>query len=322
MEEMTEELLSLTLEIMYLLTGEDYTVVKTVDCVSPRSCLFVSGGWSKTQNPTPKLLPPSLIHDSTLKILKITSKITELLTGEVPVRCQDVTVHFSMKEWEYLEGHKDLYKDVMMGSKPPLTTPDGCSKRNVLERCPSPLYLQHCPGENHSVSEVHQGEDLIDIKVEIIEREEEAHEMGYQQCKEELPVDISPDGLIKNTDRHVPLSADCKTNDNIKHDFSGENSCILNIPSGPENTYLLSFLSNHGELSPDNSNTSTQSTDHADITVLPSSECGKYFTKEPMVKGQRSKNSRGREAVYVSRMWKMLYPQSISRKTSEDSPRE
>ncbi|XP_073416501.1 uncharacterized protein [Dendrobates tinctorius] len=51
---------------------------------------------------------------------------------------------------------------------------DGSRRRNPPERCPRPLYPQDCPEENHNIPEDHQGEDLINIKVAVIHRAEEA----------------------------------------------------------------------------------------------------------------------------------------------------
>ncbi|XP_075698324.1 uncharacterized protein LOC142663501 isoform X2 [Rhinoderma darwinii] len=122
----TGEIFNLTLEILYLLTAEDYTVVKKTsgECVTPSSHLYVPGGWSETQTPITEPPPHSLIHErNNEKILDLTHKIIELLTGEVPIRCRDVAVYFSMEEWEYIEEHKYLYKEVMMEDHRNRTSP-------------------------------------------------------------------------------------------------------------------------------------------------------------------------------------------------------
>ncbi|KAM3940136.1 uncharacterized protein RB166_000139 [Leptodactylus fuscus] len=139
---MAESLLNLTLEIIYQLTGEDYTVVKKTS--SGRCQAPVYEGYGGTLSPFPGPPPHPLIQEEIngQKILELTHKMLELLTGEVPIRCQDVAVYFSMDEWEYLEGHKDLYKEVMMEDQQPLTSAGRSSKRTTPERCPSPLLPQ------------------------------------------------------------------------------------------------------------------------------------------------------------------------------------
>ncbi|XP_068099786.1 zinc finger protein 300-like isoform X1 [Hyperolius riggenbachi] len=115
---MTERIVMLSLEIIFLLTGEEYEVVKKTSGETPSSRLH---GPSTISVPPPHSLTPQ--RNNVKKTLEIINKMVELLTGQVPMRCQDVTVYFSMEEWQYLKGHKDLYKDFMMENQPPLTSP-------------------------------------------------------------------------------------------------------------------------------------------------------------------------------------------------------
>ncbi|XP_073538153.1 gastrula zinc finger protein XlCGF66.1-like [Phyllobates terribilis] len=156
MEKMAERILHLTLEILFRLTGEDYTVVKKT---SSESCQPpVSEGWGRILSPITVPLPHPLIHEdiNDQKILELPYKMIELLTGKVPIRCQDVTVYFSMEEWEYLEGHKDLHMDVMMEVPQSLTSPVQSSKRTTRERCSRFLLPRDCKQENPNVPQDHQ----------------------------------------------------------------------------------------------------------------------------------------------------------------------
>ncbi|KAM3911973.1 uncharacterized protein RB166_020453 isoform 1-T1 [Leptodactylus fuscus] len=79
---MNKRLLKLAMEIISLLTGEEYVMVK--------------------KNSS----PPSSEQN-----------------GEVPIKCGDVSVYFTMEEWDYIEEHKDHYQKVVTDNHQRSSTP-------------------------------------------------------------------------------------------------------------------------------------------------------------------------------------------------------
>ncbi|CAH2321105.1 oocyte zinc finger -like [Pelobates cultripes] len=150
----TERILALTLQIIYLLTGEDYTVTKkSGEHVTHSKSPCVS---EELFRPTsPSTVP--LMNEK--KVLELTNQIIQLLTGEVPIRCEDVTVYFSMEEWEYLEGHKDVYKDVMMENHKTLSSLDGFTKRTTASDAFS---SQYCTSDVKNVNELTVGKQFTE----------------------------------------------------------------------------------------------------------------------------------------------------------------
>ncbi|CAH2321085.1 Zinc finger 551 [Pelobates cultripes] len=137
----TENILDLTMEIISLLTGEDYIVLKkSREHVTNGCSPCVSEVFSKAESFSMVTSSNSPIHEKNndQKILELTNQIIHLLTGEVPIRCEDVTVYFSMEEWEYLEGHKNLYKDVMRETNQPLHLLDLAMESNERHSAPDP----------------------------------------------------------------------------------------------------------------------------------------------------------------------------------------
>ncbi|XP_040294907.1 zinc finger protein 436-like [Bufo bufo] len=229
----TDTILNLTLEIIYLLTGEDYTFVKELSTsLIKRNCggSHVLGGMEQKQNPTTR-------RKNEQKILDLTKKIIELLTGEVSIRCQDVTVYFSLEEWEYVEEHKDLYKDIMMENYQSLTLSDGANKKKIPERCPSPLHSEESRNEDHDMPQIgvteiaenqyDKSENHIGFKV--VGGGQEKCITNSNQCKK---VAVDPDGHsgMNSSKEQIILSSDYETEDNDFKEFSaGENPIIPNV---------------------------------------------------------------------------------------------
>ncbi|PIO37230.1 hypothetical protein AB205_0020330 [Aquarana catesbeiana] len=240
---MTERIINFTLEIIYLLTGERFPLLKSGDHMTIT---------------VPPCDSPKPERHNMQKILEVTKKMMELLTGEVPIRCQDVTVYFSMEEWEYLEGHKDLYKDVMMDNQPPLRSPDGSSNGNPPERCPRPLYSRDSTQEDHTIPHHHQSGDPIDIEFEVKGEEKERYMRGDQQSMEEdgitgtfieedTPTEISTvhgREMRKTSEDCLTLSPECKVEDEDITQYSpGENPTTSNVHPAPHSVDGPSYSS-------------------------------------------------------------------------------
>ncbi|XP_075698598.1 oocyte zinc finger protein XlCOF7.1-like [Rhinoderma darwinii] len=265
---MTERILNLTLEIIYLLTGEDYIVVK--------KRTEEGEGRSRNQVPITMSLPQSLIHKRDQDILDLTNKITELLTGEVPIRCRDVAVYLTIEEWEYIEGHKDQYDDIIMEDHQPLTPPDESNKEEMLERCSSSLYSKDSPVENQ-ITHDHQDRNLIDIKFGDI-TEEDTYESVTQLYKEEIPTDIGTDNGTKNmVGRHL-LSPDYE----VKHKNITENNREEHSTAFLTTNIPLIFHSRDRSTDPTYHNESSsfifqESIGDTEGNIFQSSKCGKSF---------------------------------------------
>ncbi|XP_072279715.1 uncharacterized protein [Pyxicephalus adspersus] len=306
---MTERILNLTLEIIYLLTGENYIAFKLSEGL-------VATNMRKPQIPVMEC--PAYSLKMKKKVQEVTSEIIELLTGEVPIRCQDVTGCISMEEWEYLEGHKDLYKDIMIETRPPITSPDGSSDRNTPERCPSPLYSRNSTQEHHKTLQDYQvmlEVNQTDRRLEVREEAEDPYVMGDDPCKvgkipseiskdtresqsnfkteeaedvhvkvkeEEIPVEINTDG--KNS-KNNPIISSIEDGD-ITGDNSSENPITSMFHPLP---YITDLSSVHGQSFTDTLPPINHHIDPRVGEMFPCSICGICFTRRTeLLSHQRS----------------------------------
>ncbi|XP_075043266.1 uncharacterized protein LOC142102348 [Mixophyes fleayi] len=160
---MNKRLLNLAMEIISLLTGEEYMMVKK-NCSLP----------------------------------------TTPLTGEVPIKCGDVSIYFSMEEWDYIEDHKDLYQKVMLekdqrpSSPSPPAEPDVNNIQHNLQHNGLSEHLLRSnthpvphepPVENVSAVLVTEEQDDSQSGEDV-----EQADLSTNTCDEEINADVVPSG--------------------------------------------------------------------------------------------------------------------------------
>ncbi|XP_068112879.1 uncharacterized protein [Hyperolius riggenbachi] len=226
---MIERIIDLTLEIIQLVTGENYKVVKETsgELLTPSS--HQHGPFPITERP-----PHSLISErnNIKKIVEVINKMMELLTGE---------------ERQYLKGHKEFYKETMIENKLAFTSLDGSSYRIPPDGCTGPFYSQDCPQDDHTIPQYKKAEKLSHIKPEVEEDiEEEAEVTGGRQCVEEgdmmvtsaLGMPVSDGSSNRNPPEGCtgPLySQDCPQEDHtISHNYQNVKQNSLSIAGKEE----------------------------------------------------------------------------------------
>ncbi|PIO24802.1 hypothetical protein AB205_0075040, partial [Aquarana catesbeiana] len=119
----------------------------------------------------------------------------------------------------------------------------GSSNGNLPERCPRPLYSRDSTQEDHTIPHHHQGEDLMDMKVEgeaektyVRDDQQYTEEAGMMRTfkEEDTPTEISTGHAVKKSSKdHLTLSPGYEMEDeDITGDCAGEKTMSSAMDGG------------------------------------------------------------------------------------------
>ncbi|XP_072287679.1 uncharacterized protein [Pyxicephalus adspersus] len=187
--QLAEAILNHALEIICLLTVEEFIVVKRPPdgprCTFSIRATEIKSNICNSSSGCQELLFTLLgMEDKTQKmIVELANKIVCLLSREVPGTCEDVAVCLSREEWEYLQGHGEQYRN----------NQDNCSFEQptiLVQENPEPTYpirywIKMEPDKEETPLHANEKQTSIEL-----ENTEEVYPINYS-IKEE-PVEEEP----------------------------------------------------------------------------------------------------------------------------------
>ncbi|XP_063805239.1 zinc finger protein 34-like [Pseudophryne corroboree] len=262
----TERIINITLEIIYLLTGEGEAQLNNIKvkdtegeeetCVTDIKAEDIEG------------------EEETC----VTDIKAEDIEGEEETYVTDIKA-------EDIEGEEETY----------VTDIKAEDTEGEEETYVTDIKAEDTEGEEETYVTDIKAEDIegeeetyvTDMKAEDIEGEEETYVRGDQQCKEkEIPTDISTDGHTSRniSEGHLMLSPDCDIKDNdSRQDSPGDNPITPII-----HPTISADPSDPGKCSPDHSDIGASVTALRVDTVFPCSVDAKCFTQNTKLINQQT----------------------------------
>ncbi|PIO25187.1 hypothetical protein AB205_0086440 [Aquarana catesbeiana] len=177
---------------------------------------------------------------------------------------------------------------------------ESSSYRNPPERCPHPLYSRDCTQEDPTIPHHHQGEDLMNMKVEgeveetyVRDDQQYTEEAGMTRTfkEEDTPTEISKGHAIEDPSKdRLTLLLSCKMEDeDITRDCAGEKTMSSAID---DRLHIVDRSSN-----PSDSEQPRTVRDGAGIqeeVKFSCPECGESFISEPSLTVHRRSHTGGK----------------------------